>query len=171
MRITVSTVDDIPDRPALKAMLREYLGPMLDRLEAIGGPRLSLDTYDAHVWDDLHTYLPPQGAVCLAHDETGHLAGCGFLKRIGATEGEMKRLYVRPAYRGQGLGQKLVAARIDAARALGLTDLYTDTIRGNDSMLKLYRSFGFDFIPRYAKNANPEEFAPWLVYLHKSLSD
>ncbi len=79
----------------------------------------------------------------------------------------MKRLYVLPDCQGHGLGRRLIEARIDGARAMGLSDLYADTVIGNDDMLRLYDRLGFRHIDRYPENANPPERDPWLVYLHR----
>ena len=103
----------------------------------------------------------------MAHNEDGGLVGCGFLKKIRPDAAELKRLYVHPSVRGQGLGRKLVKARIDMARQMGIKHLYADTVIGNDTMLALYKKFGFQHIDRYLENANPEAWSKWLVYLHR----
>ena len=62
----------------------------------------------------------------------------------------MKRLFIRPAYRGKGLGRVLVAAIIDEARQLGYTHMRLDTIPGRmDQAIALYRSIGFVEIAPY----------------------
>ena len=47
--------------------------------------------------------------------------------------------------------------------------IYADTFKGNRSMLKIYESYGFTYIDRYEGNANPEEWAPFLVFLEYRL--
>ena len=76
------------------------------------------------------------------------------LKRLrggarAAPVGEVKRLYVRPAARGTGTGRRLVAAVVDAARAIGYRTLCLDTLDGMREARSLYESFGFATTTRY----------------------
>lgn len=93
-------------------------------------------------------YVPPQGALLIAkiNDET---AGCVALRRIDEHIGEMKRLYVRPAFRSWGLGKYLIGAAIQAARRAGYTALRLDTLPSMAAAQGLYRSLGFSEIPAY----------------------
>lgn len=101
--------------------------------------------------DTLSTYYE---FVLLARYET-QAAGCVALQRLSATVGEMKRLYVRPEYRGHGLGHALVAAFIEGARQFGYTCLRLDSHPHMVAAQRLYQSFGFTEIERY--NNNPIE--------------
>lgn len=168
MAIELSAPAKIHDRDSLYSLLFAYYSGILPQLAAVGGPAYAPDAMLSGLWDDIDAYLPPNGAVILAHDD-GDLVGCGFLKRIRPDAGELKRLYVHPKLRGTGLGRALLNARIDAARKLGLRDLYADTVTGNTAMLDLYDANGFRHIDRYPENANSAELDPWLVYLHRRL--
>lgn len=97
-------------------------------------------------------YAAPDGRLLLATDE-GEVAGCIAIRRIGLDICEMKRLYVRPAFRGLGLGKQLVTAIIDAARSVGYQKMRLDTLpRMMESAVKLYREFGFREIDAYYAN-------------------
>ncbi len=170
MTIQITAVESIPDRPALEALLHNYMSKIVDRFDAIGAPPMTPEGALGDIWQDIDLYLPPKGATLLAHDAAGTLVGCGFIKRIGADAAELKRLYVAPAHRGSGLGRKLVTQRIEIAQEWGVADLYADTVKGNDSMLNLYDGLGFERIDRYAENSNPDHLSPWLCYVHKRLS-
>lgn len=171
MTMTVTRPDRIEDPAALRALLREYYETILPRLAAVGGPSLSAEEMLAGFEDGLSAYLPPEGVTVLAHDGKDRLVGCGFLRLLGKGDGELKRLYVMPEAQGRGLGRRLVQERIDAARQMGLSRLFTDTVRGNMPMLSLYASLGFREIPRYEGNANGPDLAPYLVYLDLDISD
>ncbi len=91
-------------------------------------------------------YAPPDGALFLAHHD-GHPVGCVALRRIGEGICEMKRLFVRPAARGQGIGRALAEAIIEEARRIGYKRMRLDTVL--EPAKSLYQSLGFREIPPY----------------------
>ncbi len=93
-------------------------------------------------------YMPPDGALLIAHVDAD-VAGCVGLRSIDTHTGEMKRLYVRPAYRSSGLGKRLVCAVIEAARHAGYCELRLDTLSRMVSAQALYQRMGFVEIPPY----------------------
>ena len=99
-------------------------------------------------------YVPPDGCLLLAvvNEE---IAGCVALHPWDDTVCEMKRLYVRPAYRRTGAGRKLAEAVIQAARDIGYRKMYLDTLPTMQSAQKLYLSLGFRPIPPYRHNPVP----------------
>lgn len=97
-------------------------------------------------------YAPPHGRLLLAFEDD-QLAGCIALRPLPARACEMKRLYVRPSFRGQGLGRQLVEAIIAAARELAYEKMRLDTLPGKmDQALAMYRRFGFLEIQPYYEN-------------------
>lgn len=97
-------------------------------------------------------YAPPDGRLLLA-TEDDQLAGCIALRKLGDGVCEMKRLFIRPAYRRKGLGRVLVNSLIDEARQLGYTRMRLDTLTGRmDQAIALYRSIGFVEIGPYYEN-------------------
>jgi putative acetyltransferase len=97
-------------------------------------------------------YAPPNGLLLLA-TEGDELAGCIALRKLSPQFCEMKRLFVRPAFRSHGLGRVLVETIIDEARKLGYTHMRLDTLPGlMDKAIRLYRSFGFIEIGPYCEN-------------------
>ena len=108
--------------------------------------------FDQEVNDLPGKYAPPAGRLLLAV-EGDQLAGCIALRSPNDGDCEMKRLYVRPEFRGQGLGKQLVTTLIDAAREIGYERMLLDTLPGKmDQAIGLYRSFGFHEIAAYYHN-------------------
>jgi ribosomal protein S18 acetylase RimI-like enzyme len=92
--------------------------------------------------------------------------GCVGLRALDAKTAEMKRLFVRPAARGTGLGRRLAEAAIGLARAQGFERIVLDTVQGRmDAAIALYRALGFCEIPPYYENP-----IPGALYLELSLS-
>lgn len=94
-------------------------------------------------------YGPPDGCLLLARQD-GRSAGCVALRRFDDDTCEMKRLHVRPAYRGRGIGKALAAEIIDEARRLGYRKMRLDSIADRmKEAVSLYRSLGFREISPY----------------------
>ena len=103
-------------------------------------------------------YADPRGALLLALVD-GEPAGCCALRPLDATDypnaSEMKRLYVRRAFRGFGLGRQLAEAALDAARQRGYACVLLDTLDDMESARALYTELGFVEIPPYYHNPIP----------------
>ena len=97
-------------------------------------------------------YTPPHGRLLLAEYET-KLAGCVALHKWEAGICEMKRLYLRPAFRGKGLGRVLAEAIITEARNIGYQRMRLDTIEPiMKDAVEMYRKLGFREIAPYRPN-------------------
>lgn len=90
-------------------------------------------------------YASPAGGILLARQGDA-VAGCIGWWRINETACEMRRLYVRPSFRGQGLGRQLVHAFVTHTRQLGYTSAEWHSLAAMESAMNLYRSMGFDEI-------------------------
>ncbi len=100
-------------------------------------------------------YAPPRGGVWLARVD-GHDAGCVALRPLDAQAAELKRMYVRRAWRGRGLGRRLGETAIGFARAAGYRAVCLDTLAGMTEALALYRSLGFRPTRAYCHNPLPD---------------
>lgn len=97
-------------------------------------------------------YVPPTGRLFLAI-QNEQVAGCVAVRKIGDGICEMKRLYVRPTFRGTGLGRTLAERIIETAREIGYDRMRLDTLPGKmDRAIAMYNLLGFKKIPPYYDN-------------------
>ena len=98
-------------------------------------------------------YAPPGGRLALAMVE-GQPAGCIALRRLNERRAEVKRLYVRPAFRGPGLGRALLEWVMAEARAAGYSEMVGDTMPVMRDALALYDRMGFERCEPYCPKAH-----------------
>ena len=97
-------------------------------------------------------YAPPDGRLLLAEYQ-GQLAGCVALHKLDAQVCEMKRLYLRPQFRGKGVGRGLTETLITEARSIGYRSMRLDTVEPvMKDAVAMYRRFGFKEIAPYRVN-------------------
>ena len=131
---------------AVRALIREYAG-------GVGVP-LDFQDFDREVAELPGAYAPPRGALLVAR-AAGGLEGCVALRPLGGDSCEMKRLFVRPAARGTGLGERLALAVIAEARRLGYRRMRLDTLPSMGTAQSLYARLGFCDIDAYTANPIP----------------
>ncbi|MBX9715350.1 MAG: GNAT family N-acetyltransferase [Burkholderiaceae bacterium] len=127
-----------------RGIFREYADTL--------GIDLRFQNFDAELVELPGEYAAPHGHLLLAF-VGDQLAGCGAYRRLVdvdyANACEMKRLYVRPAFRRFGLGRMLAQSLFDEARHAGYSTILLDTLDGMEAARGLYVSLGFDEIPPY----------------------
>jgi len=137
------TVEEIEE---VRIMFREY------------ETSLNVDLYFQGFEDELAElpgeYTPPDGALLIAVGRVG-VAGCVALRKLGEGICEMKRLYVRPAFRGLGLGRILANSVVKMAIESGYSTMRLDTLDRLKSAMKLYESMGFLECDAYYENPLP----------------
>jgi GNAT superfamily N-acetyltransferase len=143
-----------PATPALLAATREIFREYATSL----GVDLCFQNFEAELANLPGEYLPPQGALLLATVD-GEVAGCGGMRPLPGSDYanacEMKRLYVRPAYRHFGLGRLIAQALLDRGLEAGFSAMLLDTLDEMEAARNLYASLGFEEIPPYYFNPIP----------------
>src|SRR5262249_3374055 len=119
---------------------------------------LCFQNFDKELEELPGPYGLPRGRLILC-DVNGKSAGCIALKPLDADVCEMKRLYLRPEFRGQHLGVRLAQYIVHEAHTMGYSIMRLDTIRGMmDNTIALYTALGFKEIPAYYSNPVPNAF-------------
>jgi putative acetyltransferase len=136
------------ESPAQIAQVRELFLEYANSL----GFSLCFQSFDQELAGLPGDYAPPDGRLLLAEYE-GKLAGCVALHKIAADICEMKRLYLRPAFRGKGLGRILAERILRDAREIGYQRLRLDTVEPiMKDAVAMYRRLGFKEIAPYRDN-------------------
>jgi ribosomal protein S18 acetylase RimI-like enzyme len=126
--------------PHVRALFQEYADWL--------GVDLSYQNFEQELAELPGAYAPPKGAMILAALEE-RVAGCVALRPLEEGTCEMKRLYVRPAFQGHGIGRLLAEAIIAAGRERGYDRMVLDTLDPMQAAQALYASLGFREIPPY----------------------
>ncbi len=132
---------------AVRDIFREYAATL--------SVDLCFQDFDAELANLPGDYSTPRGALLLARVD-GAVAGCCALRPMDSSDypnaSEMKRLYVRKAFRGFGLGRQLAEAILDEARRAGYSSVLLDTLDDMEAARALYEDLGFADIPPYYHN-------------------
>lgn len=127
---------------AVRTVLREYAEQL--------GVDLSFQDFETEFLRLPGPCEAPRGALLTMHVD-GHVAGCRALRPLDTTDyanaGDMKRLFIRPQYRGRGLGRLLAEAIMDTAQQGGYACLLLDTLNDMETARALYQDLGFVEIP------------------------
>ena len=145
--VTLSSLNTAEELDAVRTLFAEY------------AQSLSIDLCFQNFAAELHNlpgdYAAPRGGLLLALVD-GAVAGCCALRPLDTADypnaAEMKRLYVRKAFRGFGLGRQLTEGILDVARQAGYACVLLDTLDEMESARALYADLGFEEIPPYYHN-------------------
>jgi putative acetyltransferase len=141
IRITEARWPD--DHVTVEALFREYIASLTEDI--------SFQNPDGELATLPGKYARPGGVVLIAWDGA-EAAGAVACRMFEPGVAEMKRLYVRPAYRGSGLGRELANELIDDARARGYRTIMLDTLESMSAARTLYRDLGFAPVEPYYDN-------------------
>ncbi|PWU24430.1 MAG: GNAT family N-acetyltransferase [Candidatus Rokuibacteriota bacterium] len=143
VELRIVEVEAPADVAAARTLFLEYAGTI--------GIDLCFQDFEAEVEALPGAYSSPAGRLLLGLQEDD-LAGCVALRPLEEGVCELKRLYVRPAFRGRGVGAQLAEAVIGAARELGYERVRLDTLPSMEAALRLYERLGFREIESYYSN-------------------
>ncbi len=145
-------------REEIGELFREYTDMLIE-----GDPSfreyLDIQNYDDELLHLEHKYGMPDGRLYIVLDGE-QAVGCIGLRKIDEENCELKRLYIRPAWRGRGLSRKLMDLILADAREIGYRTMLLDTLPFLKTALKLYQDYGFVEIDRY--NDSPMDTSIYL---------
>lgn len=160
MEIAIQPAYQQPE--AIRELLVEYTGMLLDRVPDFAG-YLQRQGFERELTHLGEKYGTPHGRLYLVRVD-GQAAGCVAMRPLDQGRCELKRLYIRPAFRGRGLARRLMERLLADARAEGYQAMLLDTFPFLSRAVDLYRRLGFYEIPSY--NNTPLED---LIYMKKDL--
>ena len=151
----IQLIDAQENLEAFIALVREYTDAILQQDSAVART-LASQHFEDELKDTKKKYGFPDGRMYILLVD-GRAVGCVALSRNDDRYCEIKRLYVRPKYRGQNLSRILCDKVIEDAKAIGYQYMRLDTFSFMKSAICLYEEYGFDYIEKY--NDNPAENA------------
>ena len=125
----------------IRELFTEYTDMLVEH-DAAFKVYLNIQNYDDEIEHLEHKYGLPEGRLYLLRRD-GRSAGCIALRKLDTERCEMKRLYVRPEYRGEKLGEVLVRKIIGDAREIGYKHMMLDTLPFLESAIRMYKKLGF----------------------------
>ena len=132
-------------------MVTLYLAELRDVMPDFDASRASPPSAEDFSW--------PNGSFVVVFDGDEAVA-CGGVRRLSDRTGELRRMWVKPGWRGRGLGRYLLEALEQLGREMELSELCLDTNRALEAALALYRSSGYREVTAY----NDNQFADcWMV--------
>lgn len=143
----IELVSGYSHKEEVKELFSEYTD-MLKAGDPSIGEYLKIQNYDEEVEHLEMKYGMPAGRLLLAYDEN-ELAGCVGLRKIDEANCELKRLYVRPQFRGKHIGDYLMKEMIKAAKEIGYSHMLLDTLPFLQSAVHMYKKYGFYEIDSY----------------------
>lgn len=158
MKVNFVPAFDHPD--TVRELFNEYT-EMLVAGDPDFAAYLKLQKFDDEVLHLERKYGPPSGRLYLVYLED-QVAGCVALKKIDGENCEIKRLYVRPAFRGHRIGEQMVERLIADAREIGYSHMLLDTLPFLRTAIAMYHRLGFCDIPSY--NGSPMENLIYMKY-------
>jgi len=164
--LNISQVETEGQIAAARKLFREYFDWVFTL--AIGPEEApTFEALDAELRTLPGIYVPPTGRLLLATEE-GQPAGCICLKAHDAATSELKRLYVRPAFRGKNIGWQLVTALVDEARQSGYQRIVLDSHIEMTKAHALYQAAGFQRVE--APDDFPQHLKPTVVFMECDLT-
>lgn len=138
------------------------------QIEVLPTDEISYRDFANIIVDEFPFFTPPEGISYLVYVED-EVAGMGALRNMNKNIGEIKRMYIRPKYRGKGLGRKLLKRLLEKAKIFGFSSICLNTGPFMKNARHLYHSFGFTKRDEYEGSEVPEKMKPFWLFMEKKI--
>ncbi len=166
--VTVIVADKHQHAAPIRELLWEYLQWGNSRVNQEFGVTVDIAAVLEEDMVGLDKFMPPHGRLLLAYVD-GSLAGTACLKSWTAQVGEIKRVYVRPTSRKQGVGRAMMNQIVELSRQIGYERLRLDSAGFMKEAHQLYRTIGFQEIDAYEGNEVSKEFQKHWIFMEMEL--
>jgi len=170
-RITIvqtNQADLIEERVHIQELFWEYLVWANGKLNSEYGIDLDIQAMHEDMMTNLDKFLAPWGRLLLARYDR-QIVGCICMKELTTDIGEIKRMYVRPEFRGKGIGKALITEILNEARKIGYDRLRLDSTKFMHAAHRLYLSFDFIEIKPYKESEIPKKYHQFWVFMELEL--
>ncbi len=164
----IKRITDRAHEQQVQALEIEYFNWANTQLQAEFQITLDIKKMIANDLDNLEMYFPPTGGLFLAEHGQA-LTGMIFLTQLRQGVGQIRRMYVRDAYRRRGIARSLFETAIREARDIGYSDLLLDSPRSWTGAHALYHALGFEAVEMYPETEVPEHLRKYWVFMQLTL--
>ncbi len=150
-------------------LIQWYSDQMLEHynIDTVKELDMTVEEYVEVNTEFLTSLKPPEGVIYMVEDD-GKIAGTGAVKRFRDSQGELKRMYIRPEFRGKGYGRVLINKLLATGNEFGWKDFILDTPPFADAAHGLYRSVGFVERGLFTESEVPPIWRPMWKYMEKT---
>jgi ribosomal protein S18 acetylase RimI-like enzyme len=145
--VVITPPENPDDVDTIRLLFREY--------EKAIGIDLCFQDFESELAALPGRYAPPNGRLYIAYCND-KVTGCVGIRKLSDGICEMKRLYVRPQYRGRKIGRLLAQKTVDVAKSIGYETMRLDTLKTMKEAVALYESLGFERVDPYYDNPHPD---------------
>ena len=156
------------DFEEIRVIQREFLSFLFSELNKLPWFNLDEEHQVQLIMKNLDKFAEPDGRLFLVETD-GQIAGTISLRKIRRKCGEIKRMYVRPQFRGNKIATLMIDEVIKVSKNNGYSDLYLDTAQFMSSAVSLYKKFGFQETEPYPESVNPEGYGDEWIFMTKKL--
>ena len=168
--VTIYQAQSKEDLEHARELFFEFLTWAIEKSKEIYNEDIDIDEMVNRSMSEIDNgvFSPPHGRLIIAKEQNQAI-GIGCLKRIRSKTCEIKRMYVRPDYRGKKIGKYLLEKLIQSAKEIGYSKVLLDSARFMEKAHFLYQSLGFREIEIYSETEMTEDFQEHMIYMELEL--
>ena len=166
--ITLELVQDDERLAVAQELFLEFLHWADERIEHEYGVSVDVDSLHDATLGEAREFMPPSGRIYLASQD-GRPAGVGCFKQLEPGMAEIKRVFVRPEFRGSGIARAILEQLVADGRTEGYRTIRLETAQFMEAARRLYRSLGFRDTDPYEGHESPGEIESFVIFMELDL--